>query len=61
MKKPLITREQTVGNHLPIRLMVTTRFSDIIIVMSGDVGDPRFCIMIIICIKGLQRDTFGIL
>ena len=56
MSKPLVTHEQTTSNAWVVCLIVMPNFSDIIVVLSGDVSDTSFIIELVIFIKGLPRD-----
>ena len=51
----MVPNKHTVGNSWDIFSMVTTIFSGVILVLSGDVVDIRFHIAMMMFIKGLQR------
>ena len=54
--KMLKTHEQIVENSWATYPMSATRFSGLILVLSGDVLNPIFCITMIIFVKNLQMD-----
>ena len=55
MKKPLENHEHIVGKSQAISSMVTPIFYDVIIVLSGDILNPIFCITPMIFVNGLPR------
>ena len=54
LKKQSENHEHMVGNQWATFSMVITRFSGVIVVMSGDVAKKIFQITLIIFVKGLQ-------
>ena len=56
MNKLFDTHEPIVGNSWYIFSMVARIFSSVIVVLSGHVVNPIFCITLMIFVKGLPRD-----
>ena len=56
MRKALVTREPTFRYMWAICPIVTPRFSDIIIVLSGDVSISGFLIALVILVNFLPRN-----
>ena len=57
INKPLETYEHIVGNSWAIFPMVSPNFYVVIVVMSGDVVNPIFCITLVIFVEVLPKDS----